>query len=905
MANENEIPLNITADTDAAQKQLEQFTAAVTKLMGNLNQSIDNGISKPLDNVAKNSKKSTDQISSFFSNIKVAAAAAFAVFAGKEVIGFFSDAIKEGAEADKVLEKFNFTLATTGEYSLEASKSLQEYAASIQESTTFTDDAVLSALTLAKTFGLTNDAAKNLVGVAVNLAAVQGTDLATATDKLLQSLNGQGRALKDLGPEFANLTTEQNKAGEAVRLADKRLTDAAKTLTGTFAGASTQASNAFGEFQETVGKIITNSPDVIKAISALAKIFNIFAESVSKNEKGFSQFLTILVTGMAEAADFIVNGIAIISTGFLELGKVIGRGASFVEAGFALMTGNAKKADLALQDARFGGNSFVRTLDGLQIALDKAAKLTRDTADSIGGIGDKSKKSDDALKKINATADKSKIAFGKLTEEAIKFSDTLLESTLNPFQKAASARDKELAEINKFLKSGSLNAEKANELRFLSEQKFEKSLKDLKQKASDEEQNRLNKAADDLKKSLEERKKLIEGAFKDPIQAIINFDASQSSATEVGAAIGLGAVSQILDGAKGAQKVLAASVGGIVGKAAGDAFGPIATQITDQLLTLGPDGAKAMVREFVDALPDLIIKLADAIPAVVEALVDSLVNKGGAIRIAVAIARAMSGEASIRALGKQIGASFSEVANDELIKTARNMAIILAVPFFGAIYVFRNEIKQAFVDAANQIGPVFAVAGGQLAMGFKDGISGIFSGFSSVIASIAAVGPLLSNPLSGALDRIPNLGDGISNKIKDAANFFKERVDLPFDSIKDFLSNFKIDLPNIGGSDDGFLGTGLATGGLVPPGYNNDTFPARLTSGELVIPKDLVGSLSDFLDVGLTPKKDNGDLNTAILGKIAALLGQPVNVESSINISGQVFADIMLKLSRNNARITA
>ena len=36
---------------------------------------------------------------------------------------------------------------------------------------------------------------------------------------------------------------------------------------------------------------------------------------------------------------------------------------------------------------------------------------------------------------------------------------------------------------------------------------------------------------------------------------------------------------------------------------------------------------------------------------------------------------------------------------------------------------------------------------------------------------------------------------------------------------------------------------GLAEGGIVPPGYPNDTFPARLSSGEAVIPLDRLSSI--------------------------------------------------------------
>lgn len=41
----------------------------------------------------------------------------------------------------------------------------------------------------------------------------------------------------------------------------------------------------------------------------------------------------------------------------------------------------------------------------------------------------------------------------------------------------------------------------------------------------------------------------------------------------------------------------------------------------------------------------------------------------------------------------------------------------------------------------------------------------------------------------------------------------------------------------------GGFGAGMATGGIVPPGYPNDTFPARLTSNEAVIPLDRIDSI--------------------------------------------------------------
>jgi hypothetical protein len=52
--------------------------------------------------------------------------------------------------------------------------------------------------------------------------------------------------------------------------------------------------------------------------------------------------------------------------------------------------------------------------------------------------------------------------------------------------------------------------------------------------------------------------------------------------------------------------------------------------------------------------------------------------------------------------------------------------------------------------------------------------------------------------------------------------------------------------------------TGMAEGGIVPSGYPNDSYPARLTSGETVIPP---GKLPSF-------EKQSVDVNVVIQGVV-------------------------------------
>lgn len=937
MANENDIPLNITADTEAAQKNLEQFTAAITKLMGSLNQSIENGVSKPLEQVSKSALETNKTLKSFSGFALIAASAAVVFDAGKKVIGFLEESVHKASEAEKVLSEFNFSLAASGSYSDEASKSLQEYASNLSKTTVFSSTAALESLTLAKNFGLTNQNALKLVDSAKELAAIQGITLQGATEKLLLTLNGQSRSVKDLGPQFAKLTEEQARAGVAIDLVRQKFHGAAEEMTNTFSGALAQASNQISGLKKTIGLIILDSPVFVNGIHEFTSALIELKHVISDNRDNLSSFVSIMSSAVSTIAGVAVQAVGRLFSGFLNLAAILDSAYRGIKGIGELLTGvfvsaaakalqlvsafselasyldilgkkflifgnkdleaaNKNTSDFSQEaiKASAGIQSITKSLTGVVTAFDKGGAASQKAANKFQQISDESIKSGGAL--------------GKLREEAVRFLVDLKNQSGDPFEKLVTLREEDLKKLNKYLKDGSLTYQEAADARVRIENSFSKKTKEIQDKDRKDAQAAIDKFNDDYAKSLEDRKKLIEGAFKDPIQAAINFDTSAGSAKEVGAAIGLGIVSEMLNGAKGAQKILSAGIGAAA-EAFLPGFGGAIGQLADQLLTLGPDGAKAMVREFVDALPDLIIKLADAIPAVVEALVDSLINKGGIVRIAVALARAMSGEAVWRSIGKQIGTESTAVMVSGLSNFFSTLGQKISAAFQQSIPLLRQGIIN----------------------GMLAGVGGITVAITNAIASgVQSVGPVIINAFSeaagllrSALSNFPSdIGAAISGAIRGIkfSTQIKLNVEGLVDGIKDGVRDALSGLPGAvadaikgavsfgggGGGGGGILsGLGFATGGLVPPGYNNDTFPARLSSGELVIPKDLVGSLSDFLDVGLSPKKDNGDLNTAILGKIAALLGQPMNVESSINISGQAFADIILKLSRNNARLTA
>jgi hypothetical protein len=81
-----------------------------------------------------------------------------------------------------------------------------------------------------------------------------------------------------------------------------------------------------------------------------------------------------------------------------------------------------------------------------------------------------------------------------------------------------------------------------------------------------------------------------------------------------------------------------------------------------------------------------------------------------------------------------------------------------------------------------------------------------------------------------------------------------------------------------------------------------DTVPAMLTPGELVVPRDMVGELGAFLN-GQRSEAPGSD--AAMLSAIYAAVSGPIVVKAEAKVNQQAFADIILQLNRQNARLIA
>ena len=145
-----------------------------------------------------------------------------------------------------------------------------------------------------------------------------------------------------------------------------------------------------------------------------------------------------------------------------------------------------------------------------------------------------------------------------------------------------------------------------------------------------------------------------------------------------------------------------------------------------------------------------------------------------------------------------------------------------------------------------------------------------------VIASLAAQTPLIvTSFVSEFIKQTPAIAQALIDAVKGLIPGGSTLSKLPGGSQ--------------GGGGGGFLGSVLdflnpfAEGGIVPQGFPNDTFPSALSSGEAVIPNNVVDKLESFLNGG----------------------GQNQNVTINLQVGEQQLANVILNLNRRGFRTSA
>jgi hypothetical protein len=212
----------------------------------------------------------------------VAKVAAVTAAAAAAAIGLaFKKSIDEAIKQEDAINRLNFALKSTGQFSINASEDLQKFAAQLQQTSRFGDDAVLSAAGLIQQLtALDTQGLKRATKASADFAAFLGGDLDRAASIVAKALEGNVGALSKFGIKVEQGSSKAQTFNNVLNALEGRFSGAAESQINTFSGAVAQLSNSFGDIFKQAGKLIIQNPVIISLIKDANSAFAAAADSV-------------------------------------------------------------------------------------------------------------------------------------------------------------------------------------------------------------------------------------------------------------------------------------------------------------------------------------------------------------------------------------------------------------------------------------------------------------------------------------------------------------------------------------------------------------------------------------------------------------------------------------------------
>ena len=400
---------------------------------------------------------------------------------------FVVEGIQSAIAQEEAVNKLNQALALSGEYTQEASKDFQEYAEQLQETTTFSNDQIISTGALIESLGnLSEEGLKEATLAAANLAAQLGIDLDTAARKLGQAMETGAASVKKFGVEAEEGETKAETFANVIAAVNEQFAGSAAAKINTFSGATKQLANDFDDLIKVTGEAVVKNQvviAVIKEVGAVLRGATSATEAQKNNLKSFvaeGVLLAIDATvGLAAALDALYRVGVIAFEGIKGAAQAVGLGLvtafggplALVDSFLAKIPGlgdsfgtlSAKVGELAVSLSADLGNSFnaaaeaaTKPTDAL-VKVEEVALRVREAA--TGAFTAMSEGAESSVEPINKARD----ATAELTAEQIKLGEEGLKIQQAALEKdpaeefnlrleaLSAARDQELLEEQEFL----------------------------------------------------------------------------------------------------------------------------------------------------------------------------------------------------------------------------------------------------------------------------------------------------------------------------------------------------------------------------------------------------------------------------------------------------------------------
>jgi hypothetical protein len=196
----------------------------------------------------------SSKVNSSFKTIAAASATGIAAVyaiqaAWGKVSGFVNESVKAYGEQVQAEAQLQQALG-------KSSQMLLDQADALQQTTTFSDDAVVGAQAMVAMFIKEENQIKKLMPAIVDMAAAKGMDLKQAADLVTKSIVSETNALKRYGLTIEGAAGSNERAESAVRALESAFKGQAEAIANTPVGKIEQQKNLLNNIQETLGKEI-------------------------------------------------------------------------------------------------------------------------------------------------------------------------------------------------------------------------------------------------------------------------------------------------------------------------------------------------------------------------------------------------------------------------------------------------------------------------------------------------------------------------------------------------------------------------------------------------------------------------------------------------------------------------
>ncbi len=457
MSNFNEIKLKLTIDGKDAVATLQLTDDNVEKLTASLKNASEKGRT-----VGENMVSSLQNARNAIQGLKEA---------WSMIGGLFGDQIKMFAIQEQAEIQLAQALKASNRYTEEGFTSLKQYAASLQSITTYGDEAYISLMAQLQAMGLNTKQVKQAALQSANLAAIMGTDLATAGRAMADLFNGNtgqiGRYIKGLEESII----KSGDLDKIMEMLNERIGGQAAALAQTTSGELEQFNNLIGDLREKAGGAVAMgiSP-LIAHLSDLAQTINAMPEIISGGVGSVGMltaaFIMLRVTGIGKTITELLRvGPSLASTGIAAasaIPPITGVGTAFRAAGVA-----AKNFMVSLGPIGW-------TMIGLSVLLEAANyfNVFSDSADQasngIDKLNEKFKDVDNSglkqmIKETNIELDKNRENINRLREEYNRIANADY-NTIEKRKMALNTLSLKRAEINERLENQSKLQQLLNDL---------------------------------------------------------------------------------------------------------------------------------------------------------------------------------------------------------------------------------------------------------------------------------------------------------------------------------------------------------------------------------------------------------------------------------------------------------